>query len=367
MKTMNRLVYILISLFILSIGICINKNKQSDMLESEIVNASTIHHNTNLPDSIISAPNELAYWSSVASSLNYELVYITNNLYKFGFKDNGKGLHDLSYHLDWYNQCTPIFIQYFNSHYPNESISDKRKVTRVLNEIVELYHKEEEEGGTAGEIVSYNIKIPILRYKTISLYKECISSTKDKKVQNLLKDEMQCWITFVETYTDYLDNIICITHFGGSICTPDLLSMKHSLFIDRIDDQKLVINILRNNHQPCKTVTTSMSKELEAFNNELKKARDRNYDPDFIADAFQHSKDCSYMMSLYDSTYIEAKQNSKVVKRQISKWYAARQDIKTTLKNDSIQANAYENATINYIHELTQHIKSIAPVSAGTE
>lgn len=58
---------------------------------------------------------------------------------------------------------------------------------------------------------------------------------------------------------------------------------------------------------------------------------------------------------------------SKVVKRQISKWYAARQDIKTTLKNDSIQANAYENATINYIHELTQHVKSIAPVSADTE
>lgn len=52
-----RLVYILMSLFILSIGSCINKNKhkQSDMLEDEIVNTSTIHHNTNLPDSIISA------------------------------------------------------------------------------------------------------------------------------------------------------------------------------------------------------------------------------------------------------------------------------------------------------------------------
>lgn len=356
-------------LFILPIGSCINKNKhkQPDMLEDETVDTSTIHNNTKSLDSIISAPNELACWSSVASSLNYELVYIANALYKLGFKDNGKGLHDLSYQLDWYNQCTSIFIEYFNSLYPNENISDKRKVTRVLNGIVKLYHKEEEEGGTAGEIISYDIKIPILRYKIISLYKECLSSTKDKKVQNLLKDEMQCWITFVETYTDYLNNIICITNFGGSICTPYLLSMKHSLFIDRIVDQKLVINILRNNHQPSKTVTTSILKELEAFNNELRKARDRNYGPDFIADAFQHSKDCSYMMSLYDSTYIEAKQNSKVVKRQISKWCAARQDIKTTLKNDSIQANAYENATINYIHELTQHVKSIAPVSADTE
>lgn len=367
---MNRLVYILMSLFILSIGSCINKNKhkQSDMLEDKTVDTSTIHNNTKSPDSIMLDSNRSEFKRISVASQNSELVdiAIACNLLQFGDKDE-ELFQNLSHQINWHNQCIPIFIQYFDSHHSDKSISDERKVTKVLNEIVKLYHKEEEEGGTAGEITSYNIKIHVLRYEIISLYKECISSTKDKKVQNLLKDEMQCWITFIETYTDYLDNIICITHFGGSICTPYLLSMKHSLFIDRIDDQKLVINILRNNHQPCKTVTTSISKELEAFNNELKKARDRNYDPDFIADAFQHSKDYSYMMSLYDSTYIEAKQNSKVVKRQISKWHAARQDIKTTLKNDSIQANAYENATINYIHELTQHVKSIAPVSADTE
>lgn len=209
-------------------------------------------------------------------------------------------------------------------------------------------------GGTVEDIKEFQQEILKHEHKIEVLNKEIIFSVQDTKTQQLFQIESLYWKNFSVTYINYLSNIICLSHFGGSICSPYLLYMTNRLFMDRITEQIQVFNLLNNTH--IYYHEKEGSNLLDIFRNKIKQAI--NYNPE-IKEFYKECSSFPYMANLYDSTYLEAKRNYIRLQSQIVEWVKIRREIEHVLKDDTIQSNTYKNVTLNFIYKISQYPDSI--------
>lgn len=214
---------------------------------------------------------------------------------------------------------------------------------------------EDTDGSTAGLTIAFRKETYKNEHKIEVLNKEILSLVKDTSVQKLFQTEIRYWKNFSSTYIDYLDNIVCLSHFAGSICTPLWLYMVDRLYKDRIREQIWVCNLLKNKEYHY--VEIKDIHLLELFGRKTNEAIIYGSE---IGDYFKDSDFFPDATILYDSTYQAAKQNCIQLQSKIANWNKIREEIEQAIeKHDTIQSKTYRDITSNYIYKLCQYPDSV--------
>lgn len=230
------------------------------------------------------------------------------------------------------------FIQKYDSIHRNSSIKDYQKCLAMLAVIDSISNDDSgTECSTVSMVMGLKTRLAVCWYKTMIQTEAVLRYGEIEQAQKgLFLRETNAWLKFAETYGDFCFDIIDMQYFGGTISRVLMPSAHLQMLQLRSESLALFLksdSVLFNDyHESALPVAVSVETMGSTLAYWLKECSDTS---------FIHDNRDAYMAELN-----QAKQRVPVIKKNLSEWISAREEISQLLDHDGIKPYLSETSRV---------------------